>query len=101
MQAGRPRSVDLACILGSQALQNRKHFAWCFFRFAGGTPASQDRGRLACKRLYSTADDRGLISQLPFLFALRQSAAETPEILFCNKKIVSLVPPIPQKLPNT
>ncbi|MDR2170833.1 MAG: hypothetical protein LBP59_11880 [Planctomycetaceae bacterium] len=33
------------------------------FRFAGETPASQDRGRLACKRLYSTANERGLISQ--------------------------------------
>ncbi|MDR2170307.1 MAG: hypothetical protein LBP59_09210 [Planctomycetaceae bacterium] len=26
------------------------------------SPASQDRGRLACKRLYSTANERGLIS---------------------------------------
>ncbi|MDR2169285.1 MAG: hypothetical protein LBP59_04010 [Planctomycetaceae bacterium] len=47
---------------GSQAFQDREHFAWCFFRFAGGTPASQDRGRLACMRLYSTANERGLIS---------------------------------------
>ncbi|MDR2171284.1 MAG: hypothetical protein LBP59_14160 [Planctomycetaceae bacterium] len=30
----------------------------CFFRFAGETPASQDRGRLACMRLYSTANER-------------------------------------------
>ncbi|MDR2169240.1 MAG: hypothetical protein LBP59_03770, partial [Planctomycetaceae bacterium] len=44
--------------LVSSALQDRRHFAWCFFRFAGGTPASQDRGRLACMRLYSTADER-------------------------------------------
>ncbi|MDR2171280.1 MAG: hypothetical protein LBP59_14140 [Planctomycetaceae bacterium] len=66
MQAGRPRSVGLACISGSQAFQDRKHFAWCFFRFAGGTPASPDRGRLACRRLYSTANERGLISQPPF-----------------------------------
>ncbi|MDR2169876.1 MAG: hypothetical protein LBP59_07035 [Planctomycetaceae bacterium] len=58
LQAGRPRSVGLACISGSQAFQDRKHFAWCFVRFAGGTPASQDRGRLACKRLYSNANER-------------------------------------------
>ncbi|MDR2170108.1 MAG: hypothetical protein LBP59_08205, partial [Planctomycetaceae bacterium] len=45
----------LACISESQAIQDRKHFAWCFFRFAGGTSVSQDRGHLACKRLYSTA----------------------------------------------
>ncbi|MDR2170204.1 MAG: hypothetical protein LBP59_08695 [Planctomycetaceae bacterium] len=64
---------------GSQALQDRKHFAWCFFRFAGGTPALQDRGRLACKRLYSTANERGYIST-DFLFAYRQSAGETPAI---------------------
>ncbi|MDR2168917.1 MAG: hypothetical protein LBP59_02125 [Planctomycetaceae bacterium] len=31
------------------------------FRFAGGTPASQDRGRLACLRLYSTANERGFV----------------------------------------
>ncbi|MDR2169302.1 MAG: hypothetical protein LBP59_04100 [Planctomycetaceae bacterium] len=31
----------------------------CSFRFAGGTPALQDRGRLACMRLYSTANERG------------------------------------------
>ncbi|MDR2172230.1 MAG: hypothetical protein LBP59_18965 [Planctomycetaceae bacterium] len=49
----------LACIPGSLALQDRKHFAWCFFRFSGVSPASQDRGRLACKRLYSTANERG------------------------------------------
>ncbi|MDR2170223.1 MAG: hypothetical protein LBP59_08790, partial [Planctomycetaceae bacterium] len=30
----------------------------CSFRFAGGTPAFQDRGRLACMRLYSTANER-------------------------------------------
>ncbi|MDR2172187.1 MAG: hypothetical protein LBP59_18735 [Planctomycetaceae bacterium] len=57
VQAGRPRSVGLACISESQTLQNRKHFAWCFFRFASGMPVSQDRGRFACKRLYSTAVD--------------------------------------------
>ncbi|MDR2171148.1 MAG: hypothetical protein LBP59_13475 [Planctomycetaceae bacterium] len=62
VQAGCPRSVGLAYTSGSQALQDRKHFAWCLFRFAGETPASQDRGRLACRRLYSTADERGLIS---------------------------------------
>ncbi|MDR2170037.1 MAG: hypothetical protein LBP59_07845 [Planctomycetaceae bacterium] len=28
------------------------------YRFAGETPASQDRGRLACMRLYSTANER-------------------------------------------
>jgi hypothetical protein len=61
-QAERPRSGGLACISGSQTLQDRKHFAWCSFRFAGGTPASQVRGRLACMRLYSTANERGYIS---------------------------------------
>ncbi|MDR2172343.1 MAG: hypothetical protein LBP59_19535 [Planctomycetaceae bacterium] len=40
-------------------IQDREHFAWCFFRFAGETPAFQDRGRLACMRLYSTANERG------------------------------------------
>jgi hypothetical protein len=25
---------------GSQAIQDRKHFAWCLFRFAGVSPAS-------------------------------------------------------------
>ncbi|MDR2170214.1 MAG: hypothetical protein LBP59_08745 [Planctomycetaceae bacterium] len=80
MQARRPRSGGLACILGSQAIQDRKHFAWCFFRFAGGTPASQDRGRLACKRLYSTAVERGYIST-DFLFAYRQIAAATSAFL--------------------
>ncbi|MDR2169350.1 MAG: hypothetical protein LBP59_04340 [Planctomycetaceae bacterium] len=44
----------IACILGSQA------FRLGSFRFAGETPASQDRGRLACMRLYSTANERGL-----------------------------------------
>ncbi|MDR2171221.1 MAG: hypothetical protein LBP59_13845 [Planctomycetaceae bacterium] len=39
VQARRLRSVGLACTSGSLALQDRKHFAWCFFRFAGGTPA--------------------------------------------------------------
>ncbi|MDR2171072.1 MAG: hypothetical protein LBP59_13090 [Planctomycetaceae bacterium] len=34
----------------------------CSFRFAGETPASTDRGRLACMRLYSTVNERGLIS---------------------------------------
>ncbi|MDR2168993.1 MAG: hypothetical protein LBP59_02520 [Planctomycetaceae bacterium] len=29
----------LACISGSRAFQDRKHFVWCFFRFAGGMPA--------------------------------------------------------------
>jgi hypothetical protein len=43
----------IAGILGSQV------FRLCSFRFAGGTPASQDRGRLACVRLYSTANERG------------------------------------------
>ncbi|MDR2168626.1 MAG: hypothetical protein LBP59_00610 [Planctomycetaceae bacterium] len=61
VQARRPRSGGLACFSESQALQDRKHFAWCFFRFAGGMPASQDRGRLACMRLYSTANERRLI----------------------------------------
>ncbi|MDR2172440.1 MAG: hypothetical protein LBP59_20045 [Planctomycetaceae bacterium] len=56
MQARRPRSGGLACILGSQASRLGS------FRFAGGTPASQDRGRLACMRLYSTANERGYIS---------------------------------------
>ncbi|MDR2171183.1 MAG: hypothetical protein LBP59_13650 [Planctomycetaceae bacterium] len=37
---------------GSRALR------LCSVRFAGGTPASQDRGRLACRRLYSTANER-------------------------------------------
>ncbi|MDR2171626.1 MAG: hypothetical protein LBP59_15900 [Planctomycetaceae bacterium] len=37
-------------------------FRLCSFRFAGETPASQDRGRLACMRLYSTANERGLTS---------------------------------------
>jgi hypothetical protein len=58
-QAGRPRSGGLVCISESQEFQDRKHFAWCSFRFAGEMPASQDRGRLACKRLYSTANERG------------------------------------------
>ncbi|MDR2170050.1 MAG: AAA family ATPase [Planctomycetaceae bacterium] len=49
----------IAGISGSQTFQDRKHFAWCFVRFAGGTPVSQDRGRLACTRLYSTANERG------------------------------------------
>ncbi|MDR2172344.1 MAG: hypothetical protein LBP59_19540 [Planctomycetaceae bacterium] len=40
-------------------IQDREHFVWCFFRFAGETPAFQDRGRLACMRLYSTANERG------------------------------------------
>ncbi|MDR2170125.1 MAG: hypothetical protein LBP59_08290 [Planctomycetaceae bacterium] len=81
MQARRPRSVGLVCISGSQA------FRLGSFRFAGGTPAirwsrlyfriaqafrlqkrnagvkgshsPQDRGRLACMRLYSTAVERG------------------------------------------
>ncbi|MDR2172506.1 MAG: hypothetical protein LBP59_20385 [Planctomycetaceae bacterium] len=38
----RPRSIGLACNSGSQASR------LCSFRFAGETPASQDRGRLAC-----------------------------------------------------
>ncbi|MDR2168882.1 MAG: hypothetical protein LBP59_01925 [Planctomycetaceae bacterium] len=43
--------------------KDREHFVCLgFFRFAGGTPASQDRGRLACMRLYSTANERGLTS---------------------------------------
>ncbi|MDR2171138.1 MAG: hypothetical protein LBP59_13425 [Planctomycetaceae bacterium] len=46
----------IAGILGSQASR------LCSFRFAGVSPASQDRGRLACMRLYSTANERGLIS---------------------------------------
>ncbi|MDR2172540.1 MAG: hypothetical protein LBP59_20565 [Planctomycetaceae bacterium] len=50
----RPRSGGLACISGSRA------FRLGSFRFAGGTPASQDRGRPACKRLYSTANEGGL-----------------------------------------
>ncbi|MDR2171356.1 MAG: hypothetical protein LBP59_14530 [Planctomycetaceae bacterium] len=29
------------------------------FRFAGETPAAPARGRLACMRLYSTANERG------------------------------------------
>ncbi|MDR2171124.1 MAG: hypothetical protein LBP59_13350 [Planctomycetaceae bacterium] len=43
----------LACIPGSQA------FRLGSFRFAGEMPASPDRGRLACMRLYSTANERG------------------------------------------
>ncbi|MDR2171257.1 MAG: hypothetical protein LBP59_14025 [Planctomycetaceae bacterium] len=79
MQARRPRSGGLACFSGLQVFQDRKHFAWCFVRFASGTPALQDRGRLACKRLYSTANERCYISTA-FLFAFRQSAGGTPAI---------------------
>ncbi|MDR2171340.1 MAG: hypothetical protein LBP59_14450 [Planctomycetaceae bacterium] len=87
VQARRPRSVGLACISGSQALQNRKHFAWCLFRFAGGTPASLDRGRLACKRLYSTANERGLISQPPCLpFGKLQARQLRSFLIFRYKK---------------
>ncbi|MDR2169085.1 MAG: hypothetical protein LBP59_02980 [Planctomycetaceae bacterium] len=49
----------IAGISGSQAKR------LCSVRFAGETPASQDRGRLACMRLYSTANERGLISDRP------------------------------------
>ncbi|MDR2171258.1 MAG: hypothetical protein LBP59_14030 [Planctomycetaceae bacterium] len=49
----------------------------CSFRFAGGTPASQDRGHLACKRLYSTANERVYIrlvfQQLAFATGSRAS----------------------------
>ncbi|MDR2170375.1 MAG: hypothetical protein LBP59_09555 [Planctomycetaceae bacterium] len=59
--AGQPPAIrrsrllfKIAGILGSQASRLLGSF-----RFAGGTPASQDRGRLACMRLYSTANERG------------------------------------------
>ncbi|MDR2172311.1 MAG: hypothetical protein LBP59_19375 [Planctomycetaceae bacterium] len=51
-----PGSRGNACNSGSLA------FRLCSFRFSGETPAFQDRGRPACKRLYSTADERGLTS---------------------------------------
>ncbi|MDR2168674.1 MAG: hypothetical protein LBP59_00850 [Planctomycetaceae bacterium] len=46
------------------AIQDRRHPA-CKKRNASvkGSHLPQDRGRLACKRLYSTANERGLISQ--------------------------------------
>ncbi|MDR2170013.1 MAG: hypothetical protein LBP59_07725 [Planctomycetaceae bacterium] len=43
----------LACVPSDSRM-----FRLCSFRFAGGTPASQDRGRPACMRLYSTANER-------------------------------------------
>ncbi|MDR2171586.1 MAG: hypothetical protein LBP59_15700 [Planctomycetaceae bacterium] len=63
----------IAGISGSRA------FCLCSFRFAGEAPVSQDRGRLACMRLYSTANERSYISTA-FLFAFRQIASETPAI---------------------
>ncbi|MDR2171296.1 MAG: hypothetical protein LBP59_14220 [Planctomycetaceae bacterium] len=42
----------IAGISGSRA------FRLGSFRFAGEKSASQDRGRLACRRLYSTANER-------------------------------------------
>ncbi|MDR2169814.1 MAG: hypothetical protein LBP59_06705 [Planctomycetaceae bacterium] len=53
-------------------------FRLVFFRFAGETPASQDRGHLACKRLYSTANERGLISQQPFWLPIGNMQARRP-----------------------
>ncbi|MDR2169561.1 MAG: hypothetical protein LBP59_05420 [Planctomycetaceae bacterium] len=47
-------------------------------RFAGETPASQDRGRLACWRLYSTAGERGLRSQPPFYLPCGKVQARRP-----------------------
>ncbi|MDR2171870.1 MAG: hypothetical protein LBP59_17130 [Planctomycetaceae bacterium] len=52
----------LACISRSRA--SRLHF-----RIVGVPPTFQDRGRLACMRLYSTANERGLTSQ-QFFFCL-------------------------------
>ncbi|MDR2169545.1 MAG: hypothetical protein LBP59_05335 [Planctomycetaceae bacterium] len=51
----------------SPAFQDRRHFVWGSFRFAGGTLASQDRGRLACMRLYSTANERGFAHKRLFV----------------------------------
>ncbi|MDR2172242.1 MAG: hypothetical protein LBP59_19025 [Planctomycetaceae bacterium] len=65
----------IAGIAGSRA------FRLSSCRFVGETPAFQDRGRLACKRLYSTAVEREVILQPIFLFALRQIACETPAFL--------------------
>ncbi|MDR2169767.1 MAG: hypothetical protein LBP59_06470 [Planctomycetaceae bacterium] len=73
MQAGRPRSVGLVCFSGSQA------FCLCFFRFVGETHLPPDRGRLACKRLYSTANER-FFDLNRLLVALRQHAGGTPAI---------------------
>ncbi|MDR2170868.1 MAG: hypothetical protein LBP59_12060 [Planctomycetaceae bacterium] len=61
-------------------LQVRRRNA-CKKRNAGvkGSHSPPDRGRLACMRLYSTANERGYIST-GFLFAYRQSAGGTPAI---------------------
>ncbi|MDR2169265.1 MAG: hypothetical protein LBP59_03900 [Planctomycetaceae bacterium] len=40
-------------------ISRSRAYRLCSFRFAGETLASQDRGRLACMRLYSTANERG------------------------------------------
>ncbi|MDR2170258.1 MAG: hypothetical protein LBP59_08965 [Planctomycetaceae bacterium] len=62
----------IAGILGSQV------FRLCSFRFAGGTPASQDRGRLACKRLYSTANERGFDRKRFFCLPIGKVQAGRP-----------------------
>ncbi|MDR2168537.1 MAG: hypothetical protein LBP59_00150 [Planctomycetaceae bacterium] len=75
MQARRPRSGGLACyfrIAGDMPAKKRN-------ADAKGSHSPQDRRRLACRRLYSTANERGYIATA-CLFALRQSAGETPAI---------------------
>ncbi|MDR2170083.1 MAG: hypothetical protein LBP59_08075 [Planctomycetaceae bacterium] len=55
VQARRPRSVGLACyfrVAGAMPAKKRN-------AAAKGSHSPQDRGRLACKRLYSTAVERG------------------------------------------
>ncbi|MDR2169535.1 MAG: hypothetical protein LBP59_05285 [Planctomycetaceae bacterium] len=45
----------------------------CSIRFAGETLASQDRGRLACTRLYSTANERGFVQKIRLKLGLLKS----------------------------
>ncbi|MDR2172067.1 MAG: hypothetical protein LBP59_18135, partial [Planctomycetaceae bacterium] len=66
--------------LVSPAIQNRRQHA-CKKRNAGakGSHSPQDRGRPACRRLYSTANEH-VFDLKRILFAFRQSAGETPAI---------------------
>jgi hypothetical protein len=68
----------IAGILGSQASRLG------YFRFAGGTPASQDRGRLACMRLYSTANERGFDLKRLFVCLAANCRRDTRDPLICE-----------------
>ncbi|MDR2172476.1 MAG: hypothetical protein LBP59_20235 [Planctomycetaceae bacterium] len=74
----------IANISGSQT------FRLCSFRFAGETPASQDRGRLACMRLYSTANERGFVLNRLFVCLAAKCRRDTcdPSDDFLLQKIV-------------